>query len=82
MKLYLISQDQNDDYDTYNSAVVAAPDEQTAKNINPGGGSVFINWKSKNYGWCRGVEHVHVEYIGEAAPDVELGVVLASFKAG
>lgn len=31
MKLFLISQTQNNDYDTYDSAVVTAPDEETAK---------------------------------------------------
>jgi hypothetical protein len=36
MNLYLISQDQVSDYDVYDSAVVAAPDEDTARNLHPG----------------------------------------------
>jgi hypothetical protein len=35
MNLYLISQNANDDYDTYDSAVVAAKSESDARTINP-----------------------------------------------
>ena len=35
MKLYLISQDVNNDYDTYDSAVVVAKSEQDAREIHP-----------------------------------------------
>lgn len=35
MNLYLISQDVNNDYDTYDSAVVAASNEEDARNIHP-----------------------------------------------
>lgn len=35
MKLYWISQTDNDDWDTYSGAVVAAPDEETARRIHP-----------------------------------------------
>jgi len=35
MNLYLISQDANDGYDTYDSAVVAAKSENDARTINP-----------------------------------------------
>jgi hypothetical protein len=35
MNLYLISQDENDDYDTFDSAVVAAKNEEDARTINP-----------------------------------------------
>ena len=35
MKLYLISQDRNDGYDTFDSAVVAAENEQKAREIYP-----------------------------------------------
>lgn len=38
MKLYLISQEANDDYGTYDKAVVAAPDEATARTMHPDGG--------------------------------------------
>ena len=76
MKLFLISQDQNNYYDTYDSAVVAAPDEETARNINP------ANYAFKGSdSWCS-PEYVKVRYIGEAVSDIEQGVVCASFNAG
>lgn len=37
MKLWLISQDTNDDYDTYDCAVVSALTEQDARMTHPGG---------------------------------------------
>jgi len=84
MKLYLISQTENQDYDTYDSAVVCAPDEETARNTNPcGGGQMTENlWKRDFSTWCRSAKSVTVQYIGEAADGVEIGVVCASFNAG
>ena len=35
LNLYLISQNVNDDYDTFDSAVVAARDEEDARSIHP-----------------------------------------------
>jgi hypothetical protein len=35
MKLWLLSQDKNNDYDTYDSCVVVAETEQDAKSIHP-----------------------------------------------
>lgn len=82
MKLFLISQDQNKDYDTYDSAVVAAADEETARHMDPANGKPIEDW-GKNYSsWCNGPEHVTVCYLGEAAYGVEQGVVCASFNAG
>ena len=75
MKLFLISQDKNNDYDTYDSAVVAAPDAETARNINPG-----ID-KGGLGAWCSSPEYVTVRYLGEAGGDIEQGVVCASFNA-
>jgi len=46
MKLWLISQDVNNDYDTYDCAVVAAVDEDAARHTHPRGfhsSTVFIN---------------------------------------
>lgn len=82
MKLFLISQEQNNDYDTYDSAVVAAPDEEIAKQMNPGTGKPMADWKKGNYSWCGGPEDVTARYLGEASGDVEQGVVCASFNAG
>lgn len=78
MKLFLIAQGQNTDYDTYDSAVVAAPDEETAKQMNPANGKPMNEWGRAYSAWCSGPEHVTARYLGEAADGVELGVVCAS----
>jgi hypothetical protein len=75
MNLYKISQEVNSDYDTYDSAIVCAPDEETARNMCPSHGAV------RNHSWCD-AKDVCVEYIGEAASSVSEGIVLASFNAG
>ena len=82
MKLYLISQDQNNEYETFDSAVVAAPDKKTARNMNPNTGNPMKNWNSPYSTWCNGKKKVTVRYLGEAVDDVEKGVVCASFNAG
>jgi hypothetical protein len=46
MNIYLISQTVNDDYDTYDSAVVAAEDERQAQTTYPD-----TNWRGKKYVW-------------------------------
>jgi len=79
MNLYLISQDVNNGYDTYDSAVVSAVSEDAARSIHPG----EHDWdgKAEMYGpWCA-KENVTVRLIGTAADDVS-GVVCASFNAG
>ncbi len=77
MNLYRISQDENNDYDTYDSAIVAAETEAAARNINPGGN----DW-GKYGGWCSRPDMVKVELIGVATSGTAPGVVLASFNAG
>uniref|UniRef100_A0A6M3K9T3 Uncharacterized protein n=1 Tax=viral metagenome TaxID=1070528 RepID=A0A6M3K9T3_9ZZZZ len=84
MKLYRISQEVNNDYDTYDSAVVCAESESEARIIVPGGEDIEFGGE-KEY-WMNNVwtvpESVSVEYLGEARPDLPKGVVLASFNAG
>lgn len=75
MNLYIISQDENNDYDTYDSAVVAAPDVETARKILPDECCTMNEW-------CSSPDMVEVECIGIAGADVEQGVILASFNAG
>ena len=82
MKLYLISQDQNNEYETFDSAVVAAPDEETARNMDPANGNPVKEWDDRYSSWCNGQDKVIVRYLGEAVDGVEKGVVCASFNAG
>lgn len=79
MKLFKISQTENDDYDTYDSAIVAALSEDDARLIRP---SETYDWTDHYSPWCSSPEKVTVEYIGEAREGMEAGVVLASFNAG
>lgn len=76
MKLYLLSQTANNDCDTFDSLVVAAPDEETAKNIIPGGNS----WA--NYSWVSSPDLITCAYLGEADKKIDQGIILASFNAG
>lgn len=83
MKLFLISQSQNNDWDTYASAVVAALDESDAKTIHPCSGNT--DWPKDEHGsyeWCKSPEQVTAKYIGEADDDIRRGVILASFRSG
>ena len=73
MKLYKITQDVNDGYDTFDSAIVCAESEEEARNINIGS-DLFNEWASPS--------DVKVKYIGEAAEGTKKGIVLASFNAG
>lgn len=84
MNLYLISQTENTGYDTYNAAVVAAPDEVAARRIHPS--KYYQDWLEKGWGrydsWATDPANVEVKFLGEAEPDIKQGVVLASFNAG
>ena len=84
MNLYHVSQSQNNTYDTYSDFVVCAPDEETARNTNPYDGRPMTadNWRERYGSWCSGPEHVVVRLVGTPAPEVEPGIVCASFHAG
>ena len=82
LNLYLLEQNKNTGYDTYDSAVVCALNEGAAKMLHPSG---QIDWKGENedsYGsWCNAV-HVKVTFLGIASITQEAGLILASFNAG
>jgi hypothetical protein len=84
MKLFLISQSHNNGYDTFDSAVVAAKDEDMARKILPGWGrGVDFTPTSLDGGTWADPEHVTAEYIGTAKPGTKAGTVIcASFNAG
>lgn len=80
MNLYLISQDVNNNYDTYDSAVVAALNEEDARKIHPCG-DIFGVDRWDMYSWTS-PENVKVEKIGRALKDSKQGAILSSFNAG
>lgn len=83
MNLYLIKRTDHIGYDQYDSAVVAAPNGEYARNMSPSTGSLMTeeDWKEKYSYWASDVTSVEVTLIGTS---VERGpmVVLASFNAG
>ena len=88
LKLFAISQTENTHYDTYDSAIVCAFDEEDAKHMNPNGDMVETKWWEKQEkdqwkwsAWCH-PKHVEVELIGIPHKTVERGVILSSFNAG
>ncbi len=81
MNLYLISQTVNKGYDTYDSAVVAAPDVESARQMDPSGYGA-MKWEERSGLWAYDSEQVKVELIGVAAPFTKEGVICASFNAG
>lgn len=81
MKLFVISQGENEGYDTYDSAVVAAENEEAARKIHPSGNG----WPTKDayyHEWASCPENVNVICIGEAIADMPAGVLCASYNAG
>lgn len=80
MKIYLLSQNINRGYDTYDSMVVIAKDEEEARNIHPCG-----EWRTlyRIGAWANNQSEVQVEYIGEASEDLTAsGIICSSFNAG
>jgi hypothetical protein len=80
MKLYHVSQSENDEYDTYSDFVVCAESEEEARNTHPD------QWKDNAWStsdvWCKSPDQVEVVYIGEAATGIDKGIICASFHAG
>jgi acetone carboxylase gamma subunit len=83
MNLYLLTQNANEKYDTYDSCIVVADSEDEARYIHPSAYCKDANWyEFKNYtSWTHPI-NVGVEFIGVAVPELRKGVVLASFNAG
>jgi len=81
--LYLISQNVNNDYDTYDSAVVVAPNPKAAKLIHPHVNYVLseLDWTTDGT-WCHSPSDVNVKCIGVASKGQKVGVVLSSYNAG
>lgn len=79
MNLYLISQSKNLGYDSYDSAVVCAKDEEGARNTLP---NEKMDSGDLRYEWVSDLSQVEVKYIGKAGKGIEAGVICASFNAG
>jgi len=78
VKLWLIERTDSWSWDDYDSAVVAAADEQAARETTP----CEHRWGDKSSSWCISPEMVRVKLLGTAASGTEPGVILTSFNAG
>lgn len=87
MNIYRIYQDENNGYDTYDSAVVYARTAEDASKIHPSGefGTYPPTrkwWENPNcYGTWTHPDNVRVEYIGKSNVYSE-SIICASFNAG
>ena len=83
MKLFKITQDEENGYDSYDSAVVVAKDEESAKKIHPSMRNGAWEEKYRYYDWASAPENVKAKYIGEAISELKEGdIVVSSFNAG
>jgi len=86
LKIYRISQTENNKYDTYDSAIVCAENPKEAREMYPGyqsyQKSIYNDWSENRDCWASKPENIKVEYLGVAAIKQKKGVLLASFNAG
>lgn len=93
MKLWRISQDKNNDWDTYDSAVVAAETEEEARVTYPGESDYRWSGSTWQYHTTDGqvINMSGYSWVDPAAVDVQFladgyegpaGTVCASFNAG
>lgn len=86
--LYKISQDVNTNYDTYDSVVVIADSEESARRMVPSYDNTIIDIADKEKAfyikevWTNDPTKVQVKLVGLALLDALPGIVLASYNAG
>jgi len=96
MEIYLLEQNWNNDYGTYDSFVVIAENEKEARLIHP---SMYVThikdkqwmgtntkggeFKQNSRDWVQldEIERIKITHIGKATDKQEKGVLLASFNA-
>lgn len=84
LKLYRLSQEVNNGYDSYRSLVVVAESADKAEYISPGyyPNEPWDGTQDEDECWCS-VEDVKVQYLGEADQHMKAGqVICSSFNAG
>ena len=84
LKIYLLEQSEASGYDTYDSIIVIAKNEEDAKLISPYGRELrettgdYDSWVGKD-----NIDKIKVTYLGEyLGEEREDKVILASFNAG
>lgn len=93
LKLWLIEQNERTGYDVYDSAVVVAADEASARLIHPSqyaknydptmSPKSYHSWTRPYGSWATHPDKVMTTFLGVADPALEDGaIVCASFNAG
>ena len=91
MNLYLLTQNDNRSYDTFDACVVAAPDEATARTLHPRGSKGDLErdcWIGNPYSsyvrrdWANKPSTVTVRLLGVAEEGYVESVLCSSFNAG
>ena len=79
MNIYLVEQDVNNGYDTYDAFVCFAESEDDARKMPPS--SYVSEWRSLKDEWVDNPALLKVTLLGKS-DSTEAKVVLASFNAG
>lgn len=81
MNIYLLTQDINNNYDTYDAVVVSAESEEEARSMHPRGYDI-AEASSRDDSWVRlgQIDRIKVTLIGVSC--MRKGVILASYNAG
>lgn len=84
MNIYLIQQDENSKYDSYDSAVVVAKTARRARMIHPSRNGITTDWSCWDLMSWTDPKHVRVRLIGTLSSEsyAEGDVILASYNAG
>jgi hypothetical protein len=82
MKLWLLEQDVNSGYDTFDSCVVSAPTYEEALAMMPRGNGGFWPDESAREDYWAPIDKVVCTQIGDALPGAVQCVWCASFNAG
>jgi len=83
MKIYLLAQNKNKEYNTYDSCIVCAENAEDAKTIHPDGSLYSQPPIGTTYTyWAFTADDISCVEIGEANENQKRGVLLASFNSG
>ena len=90
MNLYLVKQDKNKEYDSFDSMVVVARTKESASKLHPVGSwewrqdeSPESLWANASDCWVSSPKDVDVILLGKAGQDYDYErVILASYNAG
>lgn len=79
MKLFIIQQFENLNYGAIVSCLVAANNPEIARLMHPETGEQISSWEGVWGFWCKGPSAVKVTLIGEATPNIEMGVLMTEY---